>query len=87
MYFCNKLINFLIKIPPRASINEEKEKAEYVDQLQSKVNDLVYKVDGLQRDLELRQWTVERKFITLYCCLYLPFACVSLIHQINQHPQ
>lgn len=76
MYFCNKLINFLIKIPPRASINEEKEKAEYVDQLQSKVNDLVYKVNGLERDLELRQWTVERKFITSYCCSYLPFACV-----------
>ncbi|CAO1440643.1 unnamed protein product, partial [Diamesa serratosioi] len=44
----------------KASINEEKEKAEYVDQLQSKVNDLVYKVDGLERDLALRQWAVER---------------------------
>lgn len=73
MYFCNKLINFLIKIPPRASINEEKEKAEYVDQLQSKVNDLVYKVDGLERDLALRQWTVERKFITSYLSLFCTY--------------
>ncbi|CAO1440363.1 unnamed protein product [Diamesa tonsa] len=33
---------------------------ENVENLQSKVNDLVYKVDGLERDLALRQWAVER---------------------------
>jgi hypothetical protein len=48
-------------------------KVEVVDQMQQKVNELCTKIDELQRELDLKSGTIDRKFFDFIFILYVLF--------------